>query len=166
MRRWYAVHTHAQAEERASTHLARQGFEAWLPRHRRRIRHARRAADVLRPLFPRYLFVRLDLAGEPWRQVLSTVGVAAVIGAEGRPSPVPEPVIEGLMAQADGAGVIDLGPAHPFRPGDRLRFARGALKDVEAILLAPTDERRVAVLLRLLGRELRLSVPATDLEPA
>ena len=35
------------------------------PADRRRLRHARRAVAALRPLFPGYLFVRLDLAGEP-----------------------------------------------------------------------------------------------------
>ena len=54
MRRWYVAHTHAQGEARAQAHLARQGFETWLPLHRRRIRHARRAVTALRPLFPRY----------------------------------------------------------------------------------------------------------------
>ncbi|MEX2650558.1 MAG: transcription termination/antitermination NusG family protein [Alphaproteobacteria bacterium] len=166
MPRWYVVHTHAQGEERALGHLARQGFEAWLPRHRRRIRHARRAVAALRPLFPRYLFVQLDLAGEPWRSVLSTVGVAAVVGAEGRPTAVPEDVIADLRSRADGAGVVELGPAHPFHRGDRLRFVAGALRDVEAILVAPTDAERVAVLLRLLGRDVRLTVPASDLAPA
>lgn len=166
MRRWYVVRSHAQAEARAQAHLARQGFETWLPLHRRRIRHARRAVAALRPLFPGYLFVRLDLAGEPWRSVLSTVGVAAVVGAEGRPAPVPEPVIAELRARADAAGVVELGPAHPFRRGDRVRFAHGALRDIEAILEAATDADRVAVLLRLMGREVRLTVAATDLEPA
>jgi len=164
--RWYVVRSHAQAEVRAAGHLTRQGFAVWLPLQRRRIRHARRAVAALRPLFPGYLFVRLDLAGEPWRSVLSTVGVAAVIGAEGRPAPVPESVFAELRARADATGVVDLGPAHPLRRGDRVRFASGALKDVEAILDAATDADRVAVLLRLLGREVRLTVRAADLEPA
>lgn len=166
MRRWYVVHSHAQGEARASAHLARQGFETWLPMHRRRIRHARRAVSALRPLFPRYLFVRLDLAAEPWRSVLSTVGVAAVVGAEGRPQAVPEAVVAELKSRADAAGVVELGPAHPFRKGDRVRFAGGALRHVEAILEAATDAERVAVLLDLMGRSVRLTVPAADLEPA
>jgi dihydrodipicolinate synthase/N-acetylneuraminate lyase len=42
---------------------------------RRRIRHARRAHDVLRPLFPSYLFVHLSPQTQRWRPIMSSFGV-------------------------------------------------------------------------------------------
>lgn len=57
---WYAVYTQAGKERFALQNLANQGFEAYLPSYRKRRRHARRVDTVLAPLFPRYLFVRMD----------------------------------------------------------------------------------------------------------
>ena len=59
---WYVVHTHPRAEAKALLNLDRQGFSCYLPRYLKRRRHARRLETVAAPLFPRYLFVALDLA--------------------------------------------------------------------------------------------------------
>lgn len=61
MNRWYAVYTKTGAENLAEGHLQRQGFRVYLPRYRKERRHARRITLVKAPLFPRYLFVELDL---------------------------------------------------------------------------------------------------------
>jgi len=59
--RWYVVQTHSQAEAKACGHLQRQGFEIYLPKYLKRRRHARRTETVIAPLFPRYLFVAVDM---------------------------------------------------------------------------------------------------------
>ena len=82
MRRWYVVRSQPHAERRARENLERQGFDVWLPLCRRRRRHARKMEIVLRPLFPRYLFASIDLETTPWRAMLSTFGVAGVMGAK------------------------------------------------------------------------------------
>jgi transcriptional antiterminator RfaH len=162
MQRWYVVHTHAAAEERARRNLVRQGFEVWLPECRRRRRHARKVETVRRPLFPRYLFVRLDPAGQRWRPILSTYGVATMItGADG-PVPVPPAVIEALSSRAAPDGLFDLEPA-PFRPGDLVRVSGGPFAEMEGIFSAESDATRVQVLLRLMGREVKVTVDAVDL---
>ena len=60
---WYAVQTLPNRENLAVSHLERQGFYVWLPRIKRVIRHARQTKCVRRPLFPGYLFIKLDLTG-------------------------------------------------------------------------------------------------------
>jgi transcriptional antiterminator RfaH len=58
--KWVAVNTHPHRERFALDNLRRQDFGAYCPMIRKRIRHARRTQDVLRPLFPSYLFVEVD----------------------------------------------------------------------------------------------------------
>ena len=79
MRRWYVVYAQPHAEARAAEQLGRQGYEAYLPQQRRWLRHARKRELVRRPLFPRYLFVALDLLATRWRPILSTIGVAGLV---------------------------------------------------------------------------------------
>lgn len=163
MKQWYVVHTQAQGESRALFNLERQGFEAWLPLVRRQRRHARRTDTVLRPLFPRYLFVHVDLETEPWRPILSTFGVSHVIGGDEGPSPVPNTVVDALVARAGSDGHFELG-AESFRSGDKVRILEGPLAELEGIFQAASDDERVMILLRLMGREVRVTVPGSDIE--
>ncbi len=163
-RRWYAVHTRPHAEARALENLARQGFEAWLPLYRKQRRHAGRSEQVLRPLFPRYLFVALDLDGEQWRPVLSTYGVAALVGGRDGPLPLADEVMQGLRERADGDGHYTL--ARDFKAGDRVRIEAGPMRDLEGILEVEGDADRAVVMLRLLGRQVRVSLSPDEIDRA
>ena len=78
MKRWYVIYTHTNGEEKALMNLKHQGFYAYVPRYRKTIRHARKVKTVLRPMFPRYMFVELDLELDQWRAINGTFGVACL----------------------------------------------------------------------------------------
>ena len=116
---WYAVHTRPQAEAKALENLLRQGYEAYLPRYRTEIRHARRRQTVLRPLFPRYLFAGIDREAMRWRPILSTVGVSDLVRSGDEPLPVAPEIVEALRAQ-EGAGAFDAPGPPPLAAGRRI----------------------------------------------
>ena len=157
-RRWYVVHTQPNGEARADLNLRRQGFATYLPRYARRRCHARRQEVVQRPLFPRYVFVALDLARDRWRAVHSTFGVNRLVLAGEEPLPVPDGVIDEIRAREDGEGVIALGLPAGVGPGSRIRLVDGIFSEAKGVLERITDDRRVAILLELLGREVRVFV--------
>src|SRR5262245_15098142 len=97
--RWYVVQTHVHCEGKAAAHLARQGFEIYLPRYLKRRRHARKIETVAAPLFPRYLFVRMDRSVQRWRSIHFTIGVSRLVCDGEEPAAVPERVIEKLRQQ-------------------------------------------------------------------
>ncbi|MGC2115668.1 MAG: transcriptional activator RfaH, partial [Pseudolabrys sp.] len=103
---WYVVQTQANAENKAVAHLARQGFVTYLPRYLKRRRHARRVDVVAAPLFPRYLFVEIDMAAQRWRSIYSTVGVSRLVCNGEFPAAVPERVVELLRNREDTSGFI------------------------------------------------------------
>jgi transcriptional antiterminator RfaH len=160
MRLWYVVHTQPQGEARAKANLVRQGYEVYLPRCRKWRRHARRAEIVAVPLFPRYLFLRLDIARERWRPVLSTFGVCALVCRGGMPAPVPEGIVEGIRGCEDAGQFVDLTRQSALRPGDKVQIMGGPFADHVARFEGLGDEQRVVLLLDLLGRKLRVTVPA------
>ena len=73
--RWYVTQTRPHAETKAAEHLRRQGFAVYLPRYLKQRRHARRVERAAAPLFPRYVFVSIDLATQRWLSIDSTIGV-------------------------------------------------------------------------------------------
>src|SRR3546814_18322512 len=88
MKRWFVVYTHPGAERMAEGQLGRQGFTTYLPRRMKERRHARRCERVTTPLFPRYLFVELDLGAQRWRAVNGTFGVSYLVAMRSEERPV------------------------------------------------------------------------------
>ena len=86
---WYLVHAKPRQEDTALANLARQGFEAFLPRMRRQVRHAGRWRERVEALFPRYLFVSLDPETHDWAPIRSTVGVSSLVRFGDEPARVP-----------------------------------------------------------------------------
>jgi transcriptional antiterminator RfaH len=158
MIRWYVAQTQVRAEERARSNLERQEFRTYLPRYLRERRHARRRDTVAAPLFPGYVFVRLDLDSAPWRAVNGTFGVTQLICQGNRPAAVPEGVVEQIAARENSQGLISLAP-RAFRKGEALRIVSGAMADCFGLFESMADRDRVILLLDLLGRKVRVEAP-------
>jgi transcriptional antiterminator RfaH len=164
--RWYVVQTHPRAETKAANHLARQGFTVYLPRYSKRRRHARKVETVAAPLFPRYLFVAVDMVTQRWRAIRSTVGVAHLVCRGDEPASVCSDVVGDLRRRENEKGLVRLRAAPAFAAGDRIRIADGAFSDCLGLVEGMNDDERVAVLLDLLGRKVRVVISAEAIEAA
>ncbi|MBX9845856.1 MAG: transcriptional activator RfaH [Xanthobacteraceae bacterium] len=156
IRHWYVVQTQPHAERKASAHLMRQGFEIYLPQYLKRRRHARKIETVPAPLFPRYLFVLLDLATQPWRPIRSTVGVSQMVCRGDTPACVSPGVVEALKTREDNGGFIKLVNPVRFVRGDKIRVLDGVFSSLNGLYEEMSDAERVTVLLDLLGRKVRV----------
>jgi transcriptional antiterminator RfaH len=158
MKRWYAVNTQPNQEARADENLRRQGFCSWLPRFRRLRRHARRTEFVLSPLFPGYLFVKLDPGTERWRSINGTFGVIRLLCNGDTPLAMPEGLVEEIMQRRDGSGLVAL-PPRRLAVGNAVRIAAGPFANLEGLFQEMPGRDRVVLLFNLLGRKVRASVP-------
>ena len=154
--RWYVAQTHIHAEAKASQHLCCQGFDVYLPRYLKSRRHARRVDRVAAPLFPRYLFVSIDLTTQRWYAINSTIGISKLIRHGNVPVAVPDAIIEGLKRREDAEGHIQLEPQSRFVPGDKVRVSHGAFCDCLGLYETVSGKERSAILLDLLGRKVRV----------
>jgi transcriptional antiterminator RfaH len=164
--RWYAVYTRPHAEAKALAHLLEQGYEAYLPRYRTWVSHARRRQQVLRPLFPRYLFAGLDRATTRWRPILSTVGISGVVRAGDEPAPVPAAILAAIREREAAGGFDRVAQQRALRLGELVRVTAGAFEDMVGRLVELRDHDRVVVLLDLLGRAARAQLRAEAVEAA
>jgi transcriptional antiterminator RfaH len=158
--RWYVVQSQPNAESRAVAHLTRQGFATYLPRYLKRRRHARRIETVSAPLFPRYLFVEIDTETQRWRAIHSTQGVSQLLCIGDLPTPVPSDVLAALRGREDAAGFIHLDQRPRFRVGEKIRVLEGLFCDCLGLYDGMPDRDRVAILLDLLGRKVRVLLNA------
>ena len=162
--RWFAVYTKMHGENRADYHLASQGFKTFTPRFRKTVRHARQTSTVLAPLFPRYLFVSLNLGRDRWRSVNGTFGVSTLIMFNDRPAPVPVGFVEMLMASVDTDSCVDL--TSRLHVGSSVRLRTGPFANLICQLQHIDDKGRVRVLLYVMGRFVSVLSTADGLDPA
>jgi transcription elongation factor/antiterminator RfaH len=147
--RWYAVHTQPNRELRAKSQLENQGYEVFLPRCLKTVRHARKLTNVAAPFFPRYLFVRLDLVQHRWRSVNGTFGVSSLVMQGEKPHPVPRGVVEAMIAFVDTSGFLCF--KESLVVGTQVRLAAGPFAEQLGILDRLDDSGRVRVLLDIMG---------------
>ena len=162
--RWFLVHTQPKSEKKAEWHLHAQGFKTYVPRILRTVRHARQLRTVKAPLFPRYLFIILDLERDRWLSVRSTIGVSRVFAhQDGRPVPVPTGIVETLIEHSDGDVTrLDDG----LRTGGNVRILSGAFAGFIGTLERLDENGRVQVLLQMMGTAVPVTTHRSALSPA
>lgn len=162
---WFVVQTQPNSEHRAAAHLNRQGFKVYCPRCLKRRSHAGKVDMVAAPLFPRYLFVAIDLVTQQWRSIRSTFGVSQLVCHGDRPAVLADDVIADLRRREDERGLVQLDRS-AFKPGETVRVVGGAFTDRLGMFEAMGDSERVAVLLDLLGRKVRVVMNINVIEAA
>lgn len=160
---WYAAYTNPRGETRAAERLRAQGYTLFMPTLRKTIRHARRSKIIEAPLFPRYLFVSLDLSRDRWRSINGTAGVTALVSANDRPLPLAAGLVEALMA-ADGHETHDDVEAR-FRIHDPACFHDGPFADLIGHIRSIDANGRVELLLQLMGRAVAVRTSVALLRP-
>jgi transcriptional antiterminator RfaH len=155
--RWYLIQTKPRQEARAAEHLQRQLFECYRPlKAAEKKRGSRAAAEE--ELFPGYLFIRMDQTHDNWYPIRSTRGVARIVTFGGMPVPVQDALIdqirERLMAPV---------PKVQFQEGEAVRITAEGFNDVEAIFLTADGDERAVILLNLLQREQKVTLPVSSL---
>ncbi len=161
--RWYLVHTLSRNERRARLHLEAQGFRTYLPEISKTVRHARQLRTVLAPVFPRYLFIALDLGRDRWLSVQSTFGVSGLFTCEGRPVAVPQGIVEAVIEQmGQGNSAFYQG----LRKGQRVRVMSGAFADFVGTLERLDENGRVRILLEMMGSVVPVALDRSRLLPA
>lgn len=159
MRQWYALKSKARMESTAATLLNTSGIETYLPQLK--VHKRPWTTPVLEPLFPGYLFSRLDPAQGEIRLATYTHGVLYVVGFGDQPYPVDDELITAIQDRLAGRQSRAT-PA--FRSGERVVITSGPLRDVEAVFdrqLSPAG--RVQVLIQILERQCRVEVHAGQL---
>ena len=147
---WYALRSKPRKEDFVWQQLLSRNIECYYPRLR--VHPVNPRAKKIKPYFPGYLFVRIDLdemSLSTFQWMPHTLGLVAF---DGEPAHVPDNLIHALQKRvqeiADAGGEVFDG----LKPGDSVRIHDGPFFGYEAIFDAKLPgKHRVRVLLELLG---------------
>jgi transcription antitermination factor NusG len=120
--------------------------------------------DTVRPLFPGYIFVIIDLSKHRWRTVNGTFGVASLIMGAELPRPAPSGVVEALVASCGGGGPVRLDDS--LEVGQKVRILSGPFAETLCRLAHLDDRGRVRVLLEIMGMEVATQLDRSAIAPA
>ncbi len=152
MESWYVVHTKPRQESIAEENLWRQSFETYLPRIKELRRRRGKWYSKIEFLFPRYLFIFLELGTDNLYTIRSTRGVTSLVRFGGEPTPVPRHLVDALKRSADKETGIHI-PQRPFfERGDSVTILEGPLSGLHGIFQATKGEDRVIILRDILGK--------------
>jgi transcription antitermination factor NusG len=157
---WYAAYTCANHEKRVAEQLMARSVEHFVPLYLSVRRWKDRKVRLELPLFPGYVFVRLDLRDRV--QVLQVPGVARLVGFNGKAVALPDDEIEILRS---GLRQSLRAEPHPLLTvGHRVRIISGPFMGLEGVLKKRKSSLRVVVTLELIQRSMAVDVDATDVQ--
>jgi transcriptional antiterminator RfaH len=147
---WYVIHCEASHDCQVERLIGAAGVEVFGPRIPKT---RRRNGD--KPLFPGYVFARLDLQTDTWSALRHLPGVRSLVEIGGGPCPVDDGVVSAIQSwvrtrAATGVHLV---------PGQRVTVTSGAFRDLEGICCETLNgDERIAILVRLMRREVRVEL--------
>jgi len=161
---WFLAQHKPNCGRIAERNLQQQGFRTFLPIEDSTKRVRGKFVSAPRPLFPGYVFVAFNTGAGHWRTINSTNGITRLVSFGKEPAPVPLDIVSQLMLRCDASG--KLLPPKLLKPGDHVRLTSGPFADFVGTIEAIAPERRVWVLMEIMGSETRVAVGADQLRLA
>lgn len=153
---WYLVQCKPKQDLRALENLQRQGYDCLLPLHKIERLQKGQWKIFEEPLFPGYLFIELDTLLDNWMPIRSTRGVSQIVRFGTHPLPVSPNIIERIRNTSPSVDP-------EFIPGDKVIIELDGLQGLEAIFITKDGAERVLILLNILQREVKVTVPVSGL---
>jgi transcription antitermination factor NusG len=159
-RQWYALYTTSQHEKSVVRHLDLRNIESFLPTYESvRIWKNRQHKKVALPLFPSYLFVRINHYERT--KVLQAPGVLQIIGKKSEPESLAESEIDFLRSHVSGR---KFEPYQELVLGRKVRITNGPMQGIQGTLVRKNNSLRFVITIELINQNASVEVDAKELE--
>src|SRR5277367_2407680 len=158
---WFALRVRPNYEKPVAAALRGKGFQEFLPLVRSRRQWSDRVKVMDLPLFPGYLFCRLNL--EERLPLLTTPGFLYLVGVGKNPEPVDESEIAGIQAVLRSG--LTVTPWPNLVVGQKVQLKHGPLRGLEGMLTRIANRHRIYVSVTLLKRSISVEVDPEWVQP-
>jgi transcription antitermination factor NusG len=156
---WYALRSKPHKEELLLDQLLIRKVEAYYPRLR--VQPVNPRSRRIRPYFPGYLFVNVDLDQVGFSSLAWIPGACRLVSFDGQPAAIPENLVMAIQKKVEAINAAGGEKFESLHHGDRISIQSGPFAGYEGLFdvrLSGSD--RVRVLLKLIqNRQMRLEVP-------
>jgi transcription antitermination factor NusG len=152
--RWFALRVKSRCEKVVATMAAGKGYQEFVPVYVCRRRWSDRVKQVEFPLFPGYVFCRLN---PEYRLPLLTIpGVLHFVGIGKTPVALDDAEIESIQAAVQAG--LSTEPWPFIEAGQRVRLDEGPLAGMEGIFVGSSKQDRLVVSVTLLKRSVAVTI--------
>jgi transcription antitermination factor NusG len=158
---WFALRVRPNYEKPVAAALRGKGFQEYLPLVRSRRQWSDRVKEMDLPLFPGYLFCRLNL--DERMPLLTTPGFLYLVGVGRNPEPVDETEIAAIRAVLRSG--LPVTPWPSLMVGQKVQLKHGPLRGLEGVLTRIANQHRMYVSVTLLKRSISVEVAPEWIQP-
>ncbi len=148
--KWYALRSKPRKEDVVFRYLQTRNIEVFYPRLR--VNPVNPRAKKVKPYFPGYMFVRVNLEETGISTFQWMPHAVGLVMFGGEPAYVPENLIHAIRAKVEAIAAAGGEVFDGLKPGDPVRIQSGPFAGYEAIFdTRLPDHERVRVLLEFIG---------------
>lgn len=155
---WFVAHTRPRCEKKLAEYCDRQGFNVTLPCYRSVKKYDRKTVVFEKPLFPNYVFLRLEPTQK--QKVYQSDYVANLL--EVTDQKLFEEQLGDILLSLESETEVLLAPH--ITTGTRVKITSGPLRGLEGIVETRSGVTFVNLRLDFIGQGVAVKVEANDLE--
>ncbi|MBE0660067.1 MAG: UpxY family transcription antiterminator [Bryobacteraceae bacterium] len=161
VREWFAVRVRSNQERMVSLYLREIGYEEYSPSFKVERQWSDRIKLIDQPLFPGYVFCKLDLTDR--LPIMKAPGVVGLVGVGRSPVPVPAVEVERVRRMVSSGLLVTPWPY--LKVGQQVLIERGPLAGLEGILERVKNKLRIVVSVTLLQRAVAAEIDRAWVRP-
>lgn len=155
---WYALYTRPNFEKKTYVELERKNIESFLPLHKVTHRWSDRKKILEVPLFPNYIFVRIDYRRR-W-DLLKINGLVKFLTCGNTAEVIPDQEMENIKKLIHGDPEVS---NENYMRGEELKIINGPLAGLKGVLIND-GEQKLAVRVNILRQYVIVKASPADLE--
>ena len=159
--KWIAVRSKPRSEKIVSIELSKKNIESFLPVVKKRQQWSDRKKWVEFPLFPSYVFAKIELKDSIY--ILNTHGVSTIVKFGDRVITIDDKVVNSIKLALKGE--YHLHPMKYFTIGDRVSVIDGPMKGAIGIVETKhKNENRLVIKIEALQQAITVHINSEYLE--
>lgn len=163
--KWYVIHTYSGYENKVAQNVEKvvenRGLQEWIrevkvPTEKIMELKDDQPREVVRKVFPGYVFIKMILSDESWYVVRNIRGVTGFVGTSTKPTPLSEAEVQKLSVETVQHEV-------KYQVGDAVTIIAGQLVGFSGVVQSIDLEHNVVTLtISMMGRESSVELALHD----
>lgn len=160
---WILARNKPNQNKIALINLERQNFEIFQPTFKTMSRRQNKFKEIIKPVFPGYIFIAINLEENNWHKINNTRGISRVIVFGNEIPLIHCELIEALKYRfsLNNSSKAD----DPFEKGMNAEITNGPFAQLVGKIEEIDADQRVWILLDILGTQTRVSISKLNLTP-
>ena len=160
---WIVAQNKPNKDKIALINLERQNFEFFQPKFKTMSRVQNKFKEIIKPVFPGYIFIAINLEEKNWHKINNTRGISRIIVFGNEIPLIHYELIKELQHRFSLNNAQKL--VDPYKIGVNAEITNGPFAQLIGKIEEIDADQRIWILLDILGTQTRVSINKLNLTP-